>query len=372
MLKIIQKIWRKRKVISPIITTIILIILTITAAAIIYFVVIPLLQNKTELTVLDYSLEDTDASNKADKFTITISNIGNIDVTISNLSVIRNSQEINWTMNELFYEINASEQIEIICEASSLANQLAYGDSVIFSFIYEEDSIEINIRIPAKFSSFDFLYNEDFEFFTSVNWSLHILETHNPSGTLTLADWRIEQENGNHYWRCSTNNCQYIILNDDHRNFTNVNISYDLRTEDDDANGIILRYDDSELYPRFYIIWYTKDHPSPRNGPYTGEINDFDWHTTEDQIQPNLITVHYVEGDEDGFNWYKIMETNWTRNDNQWYTWRVIANESNIDLYIDNFNDPFLTFIDNRISYGHIGFISFANVNSHYDNIYVW
>ena len=372
MFNIIRKIWRKRKVISPIITTIILIILTITAAAIVYFVVIPLLQNESELAILDYTLEDTDNSNQTDKLTITVSNIGEIAVTIANLSVIRNNIEINWTMNELFYEINTSDQINIVCEATNTTDQLSYGDFVSFNLPYDKNSVAINIRIPAKFSPYTFLYDEDFEFFTSVNWTLQILDTHNPSGNQTLADWIIEQENGNHYWRCTSNNCQFIILNDDHRDFTDVNISYDLRTDDDDANGIILRYDDSGLYPRFYIIWFTKDHPSPRNSPLSDEIDDFDWHTAADQIQPNKITVHYVEGDADGFNWYKIMETNWTRNDNQWYTWRVNTNGTNMEFYIDNFDIPYMTFSDSRITHGHIGFISFANVNSHYDNIYVW
>jgi hypothetical protein len=151
-----------------------------------------------------------------------------------------------------------------------------------------------------------------------------------------------------------------------------VNITYDLLTDDDDANGIIFRYDDSGLYPRFYVIWFTKDHPSPRNGPLSGESDNFDWYTIFDQIQPDKITVHYVEGDADGFNWYKIMESDWSRNNNQWYTWRINANETNIDLFIDNFDVPFLSFSDDRITHGHIGLISFANVNSHYDNIYVW
>ncbi|NHK32524.1 MAG: hypothetical protein FK730_14315 [Asgard group archaeon] len=372
MFKMIKKLWHKRKAISSIVTAVILIILTITVAAIVYFVIIPLWQNDTELTILDYKLEDTDDSNHADKLTITISNIGEVGVTIDNLTVIRDDIEINWTLNASLYEISPNEQIEIICEATNIIDQLSYGDFVTFSLPYDLSSITINFRISAEFSPFTFLYEENFEDFTSVNWSLNILGTHNPSGNQTLEDWILEEENGNNYWRCTTNNCQYVILNDNDHDFTSVNISYDLRTDDDDANGIIFRYDDSGLYPRFYIIWFTKDHPSPRNGPISDESENFDWYTIFDQIQPDKITVHYVEGDADGFNWYKIMESDWTRNENQWYTWRINANETNMDLFIDNFDIPFMSFSDNRITHGHIGFISFANVNSHYDNIYVW
>ena len=167
-------------------------------------------------------------------------------------------------------------------------------------------------------------------------------------------------------------NCQYVILNDPFYNFTNGNISCDLRTNDNDENGIIFRYDNSSAYPKFYVIWFTEDHPSPRNGPLPLEMPYFNWDTSADQIQPSKVTVHFVEGDVNGFNWYKIAETDWTRNNNQWYTWRVTANDTDIDLYIDNFNTPFMSFTDSRTSFGYFGFISFENEYANYDNLYVW
>jgi len=151
-----------------------------------------------------------------------------------------------------------------------------------------------------------------------------------------------------------------------------VNVSYDLRTDDNDANGIIFRYDDSGLYPNFYIVWFTKDHPSSKNDPYAGEIDYFDWAIPADQIQQNKISLHYVEGDADGFNWYKLAEADWTRQDNRWYTWRVITDGTSISLYIDDNVSPTLTATDGNIATGYVGLVSFANANSHYDNIYVW
>jgi len=149
-------------------------------------------------------------------------------------------------------------------------------------------------------------------------------------------------------------------------------MTYDLLTDDDDANGIIFRYDDSGTYANFYIVWFTRDHPSSSNGPHSGEVDDFDWVTPADQIVRNKITVHYVEGDADGFNWYKLAEADWSRSNNVWYTWRVIADGEDMDLYIDKSAIPTLSWTDSRITHGYIGLVSFANMNSFYDNIYAW
>ncbi|NHJ49746.1 MAG: hypothetical protein FK733_18285 [Asgard group archaeon] len=370
--KTLARLWRRRKAISPVIATILIIALTVSAAAIVYFVVVPLLKGDGELVVLDYELEDTDASDLADKLTISVQNIGTAIATINGMSILRDGVAINWTLGSSEYEISASEQMDIICKASGALDELKYGQSAIFTINFDKKSFSITLRVPAKFSQYVLLYDEDFEDFVSVNWSLTIFQTHNPAGTQTLADWVINEQSGNHYWRCTSNNCQFIVLEDPMRDFADVNITYDLRTDDNDANGIIYRYDNSGPYPNFYIVWFTRDHPSPTNGPHSQEITDFDWDTPADQIQQNKVTIHYVEGDADGFNWYKLAEADWTRNNNQWYTWRVVADGADMDLYIDNMDTPFMSYSDARITHGYIGFVSFANANSHYDNIYVW
>ncbi|MCF2144123.1 MAG: hypothetical protein K9W42_10510 [Candidatus Heimdallarchaeota archaeon] len=368
----VKRLWRRRKAISPVIATILLIALTVTAAAIVYFVVVPLLRGRGELVIFGYELEDTDATYYADKITTDIQNIGTAEVTISSVSITKDGEAISWALAEETYVIGSSERRDIVFEAASAADELGSGELIYVTLAYDNGKeISFEFKVPGKFSRFVLLYEEDFESGLPSGWTHTLFYIHG-GGHHNLSDWVLAEESGNHYWHCTSNDCQFIILEDPLRNFASVNISYDLRTNDDDANGIIFRYDDSGEYAKFYIVWYTRDHPSPRNGPFTGETDYFDWATASDQIQPDKITVHYVEEDADGWNWYKIAEVDWNRVNNRWYSWRVIADGANMGLYIDNSNTPTLEWSDARISTGYVGLVSFANANSHYDNIYAW
>ena len=81
MSKIFNKLFPKKsdnkRGVSPVIATILLIALTVSAAAIVYFVVVPLLQGKSELVQMStLNLTDTDDDNKFDTITTELFNIG--------------------------------------------------------------------------------------------------------------------------------------------------------------------------------------------------------------------------------------------------------------------------------------------------------
>ena len=133
LLKKLERIWRRRKAINPIVSSIIVIIFTITFSAIIYFVVIPLIV-KGELVVLDYTLEDTDHTNFVDKITINLENIGNQELSFTSVRVFKNSIAINWSLDSTDYVVEQKEEITIICFANSSTNELAYSELVKFEF----------------------------------------------------------------------------------------------------------------------------------------------------------------------------------------------------------------------------------------------
>ncbi len=375
MIKKLQSLWRRRKALNPIVSAIIVIITTITFSAIIYFVVIPLIV-KGELVVLDYTLEDTNHSNYVDKITINFENVGNQELAFSSVLVKRDAVSINWSLESTSYIVEQKEQITIICTANSSLNELAYGQLVVFEFPFDEVKFfNFKIKIPAVFSPNTMIFGEDFENFDRENWTYYQIAIHDFFNihNHNLSDWITDKNEGNTYWQCSNNDCQFVILSNPLLNFTNVNISCDLSTNGSDATGIIYRYDESEDYPKFYILWYTKDHPSPKNGPHVEEIDIFDWANPDtDQIQSGELTVHFVEGDPHGYNWFRIASIEWEREFNQWYTWRIDANGDHFRIYVDNTETPILEFYDTRISRGQIGLVSLANDLAFFDNLYVW
>lgn len=370
----LKTLWRRRRrAISPVIATILIIALTVTAAAIVYFVVVPLLRGDGEIVIMEYDLENTDATPFADTLTVSMNNIGTAAVDVSAVSVTKDGAAITWNLAEESYNIGTGTSLDVVCSADSATQELGYGENVVFTFtLGEGDTVVVEIKVSAKFSHFVTIYENDFETVTDFSeWTHTTLFTHG-GGTHTIADWRILETGGNHFAECTNNDCQFITLEDPNHDFYDVNITYDLRTSDNDGNGIIFRYDDSGAYANFYCVWYTRDHPSAANGPHVGEEDIFDWNTPSDQIINGEITIHYVEGDANGYNWYKLDSVAWTRSNNVWYSWRVVADGSNGALYIDNSDTATLTWTDSNLSHGYIGFISFANDNSDFDNIYVW
>ncbi len=371
LFKKLLRLWRRRKAISPILTSIIVIITTITISAIIYFVVIPLL-TREDLIIIDYTLEDTNDSNFADTITIVIKNDGSTNYNISKILIDKDDMTANWTLGSSVYLIAQNDKTTITCSADTSADELAYSQNVKFKLVYENKVLNFYFKIPAEFSTFEIIAGEDFENFTYTNWTYNLLYIHNIYGNHNISDWIVDNRTGNDFWHCTNNDCQYVIKNDTSWLFSNSNISCDLSTNGNDAMDIIFRYNDTGLYPNFYIAWYTLDHPSARNGPHVDEVGIFDWDNPSDQIILGEITVHYVEGDADGFNWFRIASVRWERETNEWYTWRINADDNQFDLFIDNGDTPELSFFDSRIDAGYIGLISFANENTQYDNLYLW
>lgn len=370
----IKSLWTRRKAVSPVIATILLIALTVTAAAIVYFVVVPLLRGNGELVVMDYDLEDTDDTPFADTLTVDFNNIGTAEAVINVLTVTRDGVSLTWNLEAETITIPSGSSIDVECTANDATMELGYGVTAVFTFGFGGDTISIEIKVPAQFSHFVLQYDNDFETATDLSEWIYTKLGEHSGGTSynSIQDWRITEQSGNHYAECTSNDCQFIILEDPLYDFYDVNISYDLRTGDDDGNGIIYRYDDSGTYPNFYCVWFTREHPGASNPSTDGGHDSFDWATPGDIVVENKLTIHYVEGDADGFNWYKIAEASWTRANNVWYSWRVVADGSNGAIYIDNSATATLSWTDARLSHGYVGFISFANLDSDFDNIYVW
>jgi flagellin-like protein len=372
MINKLRSMWsRRRKAVSPVIATILIIALTVTAAAIVYFVVVPLLRGKGEIVVMDYDLKNTDITPYADTLEVDMNNIGTATVQVSAIIVTKDGVAVSWSLDETTYSINSGSSTKVSCSADDAAQEFGYGENAIFTFTIDEgETIVVEIKVSAKFSTFVSIYENDFETATDFNeWTHTLIFTHG-GGSHSIADWRIAEQGGNHYAECTNNDCQFITLEGPTYDFYDVNITYDLRTSDDDGNGIIFRYDNSGIYSKFYCIWFTRDHPSAANP--SGDGDNFDWVSPDDIILQNYVTIHYVEEDADGYNWDKIAEIPWTRNNNVWYSWRVVMDGTNGDLFIDNSPTATLSWTDSRLSHGYVGFISFANDDSDFDNLYVW
>ncbi|TFF99147.1 MAG: type IV pilin [Promethearchaeota archaeon] len=73
-----KMILKRKKAVSPVIATILLIALTVTAAAIVYFVVVPMLQKKPELTIVNPGHVTGDNT----KIRFTIQNIGSGEASL--------------------------------------------------------------------------------------------------------------------------------------------------------------------------------------------------------------------------------------------------------------------------------------------------
>ncbi|NPE09829.1 MAG: hypothetical protein GNW80_16235, partial [Asgard group archaeon] len=195
----LKRYWNQRKKLNPIVSAIFVIVFTVSFSAIIYFVVIPLIV-KGELVVLDYTLEDTDHTNSVDKITINIENVGNEELAFTSVRVVRNSEEVNWSLGSTTYVIDQKEKITIICLANSSTNELAYSELVEFEFPFEVKFFSFEIKIPATFSSNTIIYGENFENFENTNWTYHSLGVHDLFHDHNLSDWITDKSDGNTYW----------------------------------------------------------------------------------------------------------------------------------------------------------------------------
>ncbi len=86
MLKIMKKIIRKRKAISPVIATILLIALTVSSIALVYFVAIPYL-NSTQIFAFVKNVRDTNKDSRYDEIKIIVTNGGTTNIEITSIFI---------------------------------------------------------------------------------------------------------------------------------------------------------------------------------------------------------------------------------------------------------------------------------------------
>ena len=90
----IQRIWRKRRAVSPILAAILLIGLAVAAGAVLFVVVLPMIQSSGELSFGSVKFSDTGTDLKNDKVVFTLTNELSKQVTITNITVQGNPPTI--------------------------------------------------------------------------------------------------------------------------------------------------------------------------------------------------------------------------------------------------------------------------------------
>ncbi|NHJ48474.1 MAG: hypothetical protein FK733_11880 [Asgard group archaeon] len=86
MFKILKKLYRKRKAVSPVVATLLLIALVVAASAIVYVIYIKLIR-KSRITANVLSIKDSDKDSLYDEITLQIANTGTLVADIYNLSI---------------------------------------------------------------------------------------------------------------------------------------------------------------------------------------------------------------------------------------------------------------------------------------------
>lgn len=123
MLKIFNKLFPKKsdnkRGVSPVIATILLIALTVSAAAIVYFVVVPLLQGRSELVQMStLDLTDSDEDGKFDTITTDLFNMGTdlatLDSTVSIIIYSGAPTTYSWQItSDLEYPVQTQKEVTI-------------------------------------------------------------------------------------------------------------------------------------------------------------------------------------------------------------------------------------------------------------------
>ncbi len=372
-MKKIKKLFSKRAV-SPVIAVVLLIALTVAAAAMIYFIVIPMLQGDPQIVMLDQSYTDSNSDYYVDEVRFTFTNIGSDPTQVTDIELYKDTTELNWnSVTTLPQDLNVQSSRTFHLVVDPVHNDVfKFPDRIWVYLYYGKDQRKIiPLSIPSQYSPYELVYYEDFNNRTNgwnpVSWHYNFVADHSGGTNYgTIADWSAY----NQVLRCTTNDCNYIVLDNYH--FADVNISFDLMAPTDDAqgtdiNGIIFRYEIYEGIPKYYMVAYTNDHTltDDRNGPH---------YPDGDTMQKNILYLFYVEGyGGEGADYGKLeilAETDWNRVNDQWYTYKLISQGDNIQLYIDDV--LLLNAVDDKLSDGRIGLFSGALMNSEFDNILVW
>ncbi len=323
---------------------------------------------------------DTNGNNKTDTLELIIRNNGFFRVTLDNISIFLQGENIDWKHNDSI-SIPSGDDYRIICNAKNSSMEVGFLEILKIYIFYNQKFDSFIVKIGIEFSDTSFIFSEDFETdFEIDQWNYFRFKTINGKsihgGFSTLLDWIVyrDPDEFDKSWYCTTSNCQYVVLRTDLYDFGNVNFSADLKCWDNDGMGVIFRYNDSGLFPKFYLVWFTYDHPINDEEYLEDEAHLFNWTTPDDVVELGKINLHYVEGYDAGnstigFHWTKLNSTNAYRNQN-WHNWWISLDGSNFELYYNY--DKALTYSALSLTNGTFGFVSFESRHSIFDNIHIW
>ncbi len=357
-----------KKAVSPVIAVVLLVALTVAAAAIIYFVVMPMLSVNYELVLLSQTYEDVNEDDYADKMILEFQNLGGRESSITDILITKFSLDLSWTTDAtLPSSIGIQGKRSFVLTADTFNDAIKYGDIVVVTLMSGEDSVIIaQLDVPAIYSPFVIMYDENFDGIPDgerpEDWVYTLIATHG-GGTHTILDWEVQNDE----FRCTKNDCNYLLLDNDLYTFSNVNMSFALRANDDDIMGIIFRYQEVNGDPLFYCVVFSNDHTltDGRNGPH---------YPNGDTMQSGKLYLMIISGEGGSGSSNGALtildSVAWSRNDNTWYNYRVVAAGSNIRVFIDG--DLKLETTDSTLTEGKIGIMCGANNNALYDNILVW
>ncbi|NHJ39425.1 MAG: hypothetical protein FK731_05275 [Asgard group archaeon] len=333
-----------------------------------------------EIKISNAFFSDENNNKYADTLKLVLKNRANLKVTIDEISITKLGMKLEWTYNESI-EINANSKFNVICKTENLSEELHSLDLIEIAIFYKEKILVISVRISIEFSDLAFIYGNNFQDdFIRSQWSHFLFRnlTGYPihGGFASLSEWLIDRDplEFDKCLTCMTRNCQFIVLNTSLYNFDNFNLSIDIRRSDNDGVGVILRYNEFEGYPQFYLLWHTLDHPMGDEQYLEEETHLFNWTTNDDIVSFYEITLHYVKGYDAGngiigFNWTKLNSTICPIS-NRWHNWHVALNGSYLSYYFDY--SQMLIYDGLLLTNGSIGLASFESSHSCFDNLYLW
>ncbi len=332
------------------------------------------------LTINKARFTDTNSNNKTDTLELVIQNNGFFRAVIDNISILKLNADIDWPYNDSII-IDAGNSYRVICVAKNSSVEVGFFEILKIYLHFNEKYVSFAVRIGIEFSDISFIYSENFESeFHIEQWNyfrFRNLQGEPIHGDYSsILDWEIsidpiERDN---CWKNTVSNCQYVVLKNNLFSFANVNFSADIRSRDNDGLGIIFRYNDTGYYPKFYLLWFTDDHPINDEEYIIEESHLFNWSTPDDIVELGKINLHFVEGYNAGngiigFHWTKLNSTSINRN-RDWHNWRISLDNENFSFYYD-YNKLF-SYSGISITNGSIGFASFESRESRFDNIHVW
>ncbi|UJG41089.1 MAG: DUF1080 domain-containing protein [Candidatus Heimdallarchaeum aukensis] len=345
-----------KRAVSPVIAVVLLIALVTAAVAIVFFVVLPMVQGDPQLVVLKITPSDTDGDKRVDTLIIDYQNLGSGEAVISSIILYKYNNSMEWTVDKtLPYSLKSNKKDVITLTTSDPTKQLKYPDIAYLETTYSDGILlRTDITIDSSFSPVTLIYSEDFNSYSDgyspTEWTYFLVAQHSPTGTHTINDWQVQSGS----LKVMANDCTYIVLNSSTGYYyTNVNMSFDLKANDNDELGIIFRWQMDGGKEKYYLVSYTRDHGL---SDHFGGDNPTDGYVTLSYVEDNTITV--------------IDSASFSRNDNSWYNYRLVTDGTSIKVYIND-----VLYIDTTsslLSGGYIGLVSAAMNGAEFDNILVW